>query len=258
MNTISYHIKGITTSLLQLAKGNYLVFFIPGAIITGIYWWLMQYTDSLQESYMLSSEYSWVNWTFGWFFDWANSGTEKVFEILDFLSRQVYIFIILTALSPFNTLLGEKLDGKFTGKTYKTSIVRFLNDLIRMIFVIFIALLLEFTCIILYWLASKGLGLEVLDPLIYFCISAFFFGFTFYDFAFERYSQGLFDTLTFAFYKPLTMLLTGTLFLAIYKIPIVGIPISPVITVMVSTIVYLYITKKLPKQNTELNTQNDE
>jgi hypothetical protein len=47
--------------------------------------------------------------------------------------------------------------------------------------------------------------------------------------------------------------LTGAIFLIIYSIPVIGIPIAPVVTVMVSTIVYLYIKKRLPKQ-TELKT----
>ena len=84
---------------------------------------------------------------------------------------------------------------------------------------------------------------------MFFIVSAFFYGLSFYDFSLERAQIGIFGTIGYAFSKPLSMILTGTIFLLLYSIPVIGVPISPVITVMVSTIVYLYISKKLPIKN---------
>lgn len=249
MKTISYHIKGITATFSELIKGNFLLFFIPGIVITAVFLIFDYYLSSLQAASELSSDYSWIDWIFGW----VNSGVSMIFSVLSFITEQVYIFIVLTLLSPFNTLLGERLDSKLTGQTFKADFIRFINDFIRMIFVVSIALLMEIACLMAWWIISYLLGLDILDPIIYFIISAFFFGFAFYDFAFERYSMKIFETISFAFSYPLTMLLTGSIFVGIYTIPMVGIPISPVITVMVSTIVYLYIKKKLPNTSTDLN-----
>ncbi|MGB0915662.1 MAG: hypothetical protein ACPGVI_06290, partial [Crocinitomicaceae bacterium] len=113
---------------------------------------------------------------------------------------------------------------------------------------------LEFAFMGIYWIISWFIGFEILDNIVYFCIAAFFFGFSFYDFALERYEAGVFSSLGFAFSKPLTMILTGGVFLAIYNIPIIGIPAAPVITLMVSTMVYLYISKKI-NATTNINDQ---
>ena len=100
-------------------------------------------------------------------------------------------------------------------------------------------------------------GLDALDPYMYHIIAAFFFGFSFYDFALERYQEGVGSSLYFAFEKPIAMILTGTIFLLIYKIPYVGIPIAPVLAIMVSTVVYLYDQKKLPIDNNLKTIENE-
>ena len=254
MKTISYHLTGITKTFELLSKGKYLLFFIPGAVITILFFSFQSYTNSINEAVNLSSEYSWIDWIAGY----VNSGIHKAFGIIESLLNQLYIFVVLTVLSPFNTFLGEKLDSELTGQTFKGGLIRFLNDFIRMLFVVFLILILEFGLMGIYWLISWIFGLGFLDSIIYWVMSAFFFGFAFYDFALERYQETVFKSLGFAFQKPLTMILTGGIFLIIYKIPLIGIPLSPVITVMISTVVYLYVTKRLPAVKNELKTNENE
>lgn len=242
MKTINYHIKSITHTFEELFKGNFLLFFIPGAVLTVVYFWLTYQASAITSAATLASDNSWFDWILGY----VNSGVKGVFSVFGLITEQLYIFLVLTVLSPFNTYLGEKLDAKYTGQKFEGGLIRFVNDFIRMIFVVILALVLEFLFIGLYWILSWFIGFEPLDSIMYFCITAFFFGFSFYDFALERYEAGVFSSLGFAFSKPLTMILTGSIFLAIYNIPIVGIPLAPVITLMVSTLVYLYITKKIP------------
>jgi len=244
MDTFSYHIKGIVTTFEQLAKGKFLLFFIPGAIITIAFLLFQLYTNSLEESMMMSSDNSILDWLAGG----LNFGIKKAFGFFGFIIDQVYIFIVLTALAPFNTILAERLDTELTGTEFKSTFVRFMNDILRMAFVVIIALFLELIFLSGYWIVSWIVGGEVIDAVMYFVISSFFFGFAFYDFALERDKVGVFGTIGFAFSNPLSMLITGAIFLAIYNIPIIGIPLSPVITVMISTVAYLYIKKKLPKK----------
>ncbi len=240
MKSINYHIKAITLTFEELFKGNFLLFFIPGAVLTVIYYWLTAQASALTEAATLASDYSWFDSILGY----VNSAVQGAFSIFGLITEQLYIFLVLTALSPFNTYLGEKLDSKYTGEKFEGGLIRFFNDIIRMIFVVIIALVLEFGFMAIYWMISWFIGFEILDQVVYFCIAAFFFGFSFYDFALERYQAGVFSSLGFAFNKPLTMILTGAVFLAIYNIPIIGIPAAPVITLMVSTLVYLHTTKK--------------
>jgi len=253
MNSIKYHISGIVKTIELLAKGNYLLFFIPGAVITFLFFWFQSSLSVVDEALNVSSSYSWLDWIAGY----LNSLVHGAFSLLGSLFEQVYIFVVLTVLSPFNTLLGEKLDNKLTGTKFSGGLIRFVNDIIRMIFVVIIALVLEFGLMGIYYAISWIFGLGFMDTYVFWVMSAFFFGFSFYDFALERYETNVFGTLGFAFQHPLTMILTGGLFLAIYAIPLAGIPLAPVLTLMISTVVYLYITKRLPITK-ELKTSENE
>ena len=253
MKTINYHIKGITKTIELLSKGNFLLFFIPGAIITLFFLWLRSFTSSINDAVELASDTSWLDWFYGY----INSGVHKAFGILDTIFNQLYIFVVLTLLSPFNTFLGEKMDTKLTGQEFSGGFIRFINDFFRMIFVVFIALILEFFTLGIYWIISYFIGSPVIDEIMYFLIAAFFFGFSFYDFALERYEINVMGSLRFAFRNPLTMILTGGIFLLIYNIPLIGIPISPVLTLMISTVVYLYIRKRLPAHKAQTIDTNE-
>lgn len=236
MKAINYHIRGIVTSIEQLLKGKYLIYFVPGLILTGLF----LYFTSLFTGIDLTTGYSWLSW-----FD---SGVSKALSIIEFLIEQFYIFLVITALSPFFTALGEKYDKELTGKVTEGGIVRFVNDMIRMVFVVILSLLLEFIFLGVYWIFSKIFGFsEIMDTIAYFSIAAFFFGFAFYDFALERYEKGVFSSLGFAFSAPLGMIIIGAIFKGVYAIPYIGIPLAPVLAVMISTVAYAYYIKQLPK-----------
>ena len=205
-------------------------------ILTGLFW----YSEAKLSSAEWSSGYSWLGWldsTVSWLLDVAES-----------LNEQLYIFLVLTALSPFFTALGEKFDKELTGKETEGGVLRFINDLLRMIFIVIVSLILQGVFLFLYWIVDKIFGFpEMVDEVVKYCIIGFFFGFTFYDFALERYEKGVGASLAFAFSAPLGMIIIGVIFKAIYAIPYVGIPFAPVLVVMISTVAYAYYTKQLPK-----------
>lgn len=248
MNSINYHIKALTTTFKELFQGNFLIYFIPGGVLTLIYLWITFQTSSVAESFIIETDSSWINWAKGT----INSSVEGLFGFFNFVIEQIYIFVTITLLSPFNTILSEKLENKLTGSTFKSSFIRFINDIFRMIFVVMIAITLEIAFMSFYYMISWFFGLGAINGIVFFIITAFFYGLSFYDFSLERYQVGVFGTFGFGFGKPLSMLLTGTIFIVLYSIPVIGVPIAPVITVMVSTIVYLYMNKRLPV-NTNLN-----
>lgn len=254
MNSIKYHIDALKITFKELFQGNFLLYFIPGSVITLIYLWFYYQTSLIAETLLMEADDSWLGWVKGI----LNSGVESIFDFFGFMLEQIYIFAVITLLSPFNTVLSEKLDSKLTGTTYTFSLAGFLNDIIRMVFIVMIAVTLEISFLVFYYIISWIFGLGVIDGIMFFVITAFFYGMAFYDFSLERDQAGVFGTLGFAFSKPLSMMLTGTIFLILYSIPVIGIPISPVITVMVSTIVYLYIKKKLPKQTELKTTENND
>lgn len=251
MKAINYHIRGIITSIEHLLKGKYLIYFLPGLVLTGLFWYFRTTALEIDESANPVNEESWWGTVVGWY----DTGVSKALGIIDFLLEQLYIFVVLTVLSPFFAALGEKFDKELTGKVTEGSILRFINDIIRMVFVVILSLLLELIFLGIYWLISRLFGFsDFVDMIMYFCIASFFYGFAFYDFALERHAKGVFSSLGFAFTAPLGMIIIGAIFQGIYWIPYIGIPIAPVFVVMISTVAYAYYIKQLPK-STEISNE---
>ncbi len=246
MSSIQFHLDGIKKTFETLSKGKFLVFFIPGLVITILYWYFIyrarQYTGILD----LQTGYSWVDVVTGW----IETGLDYFFGFISIIFDQIYIFFVITLLSPFNTALAEKFDTSLTGKPFQSTLISFVNDFFRMLLVVLIAVTLEFGMMFFYWIFS-WIFPEIIDTTMYYLIAAFFFGFSFYDFHLERYRVGVLGSLGYAFQNILTMLLTGSFFLLIYNIPLIGIPLAPVLTVMVSTVVYLKKENKF-NSNTDL------
>lgn len=247
MKAIQYHIRAIKIALEQLAKGSFMAFFIPAFVLT-IFYWYLQY--NLTRVNFVASWFSFLPYIG----EYLDKLVEFGFTALDWILKQVYIFVILTLLSPVNTYLSEKLDSSLTGSVVKFDLLRFINDFFRMLFIVLLAITMELIFMSVYWLFSWIFGFGVLDNLMYFLIAAFFFGLSFYDYSLERYGTGVFGTIGYAFQNMLTMILTGSIFLLIFEIPFIGVAISGGITVMVSTIVFLIRENKCPKENSKNNT----
>lgn len=255
MKAINYHLQAIKITFEELAKGKYLIYFLPGAVLTLLFLYFQSKISSVGESVDIHSSYSWIDWLASW----INSGVKGTMSVLGFLVEQIYIFMVLTVLSPFFTSLGENMDKDLTGYTIKGGIMRFLNDMLRMVFVVFLMLIMEFFFLGFYWIISWMFGFnEYFDKVVYLLIASFFFGLSFYDFALERYAKGVFSTIGFAFANPLGMIIIGLIFLGVYNIPYVGIPLAPVIVVMISTVAYAYYIKTLPKSVQETTLAKDE
>lgn len=246
METVNNHIFAIKKTFEAFSKGKYLLFFIPGFIITIIYFILTYRFFALKGATNIDVDSSW----FGWLIDAVNVVVSGLFDFVGVIINQIYIFVTLTVLSPFFTLLSEKVDADITGKKYTFSFKDFVRDFFRMLLVVIIAISLELAFLIVYWLLSWIPFIGIFDPIMYFLISAFFFGLAFYDYPLERDKVSVGNTINFAFKNPLTVILTGSVFLLLYNIPFIGTPISPVITVIITTIVYLQM-KKIKKRNEE-------
>ncbi|MES2800123.1 MAG: hypothetical protein V4638_08900 [Bacteroidota bacterium] len=241
MKGIQYHIKAIGLSANFLLQGKFLLYFIPGLVIAGLYFYLNTDISALGSVAENAEEISWFKSVYYW-------GMEKTVGVLQFVSEQIYVFFVLTLLSPFNTFLSEKVDSEVTGITFGSSVFQIISDLVRMIYIVIIAILLELIFLFFYWIVSWILGLGEIDQVMYFLIASFFYGFTFYDYSLERYHKNTLSSLGFAFSNLFTVTITGAIFQAIYLIPYLGIPISPVIATMIATLVYIY-NQQIPLKN---------
>lgn len=230
---------------IELGKGKYLLFFVPGFVLALIFWQVFLFTETAEDTFLVVENIPLIG-------SYIGTGVKGTFNFIQFIIDQLFIFFILTVLSPFNTLLSEKIDSALTGKKYVFDLGQVVLDFIRMIFVVLIALLLEMFTFLIYWVLSGILNLDFLDHLAYFLIAAFFYGFfIFYDYSLERNKKGIYESLQFAFSNILLVVMSGSLFLIIYEVPIVGIIIAPVISTMVTTFVYL----KNQENNLKLNSK---
>lgn len=233
MKTFSYHLEAIIATFKTLLKGRFLIFFVPGLAIMLLFLTILSLGSSYNEFTEKAESVSYIGGFLGWLFG-------GIGDLFSTVLNEIQKFFILVLLSPVMSILSENYDAYLTGQKYKFDIVKLINDIIRAFFVVFIAFILEMSFYLLFFMFSF-LVPDFLEPLCYFLITAFFVGFSFYDYSLERYSVGTFGSLGFAFSKILTMVLTGSIFTLIFMVPYIGIPIAPVLTVMISTVVYIKI-----------------
>ena len=259
MKPLQLHIIGLTKTFKDLGKGNYLIYFIPGIVVAILFWQVFLVLGTVENSVSFLDNIPLL----GTFLGWILGGT---FGLLKIIFTQLFVFFVLTLLSPFNTLLSEKVAFDLTGVKIKFDLERLISDLIRMIFIVLIAVILQLFFFFIYFIVSSILGLGFLDEAVYFVISAFFYGFAFYDYSLERDQIGVFGSLRYAFSNILMVSLTGAFFLLLYTIgsffvgsftfsflsiiPNLGIIAAPVLTTILATYVYI-----LNKQETNDRTQ---
>lgn len=238
MKSIQLHIQAIQTVFNEIKEGRFLKYFIPGLIVALLFGSFFTIFNRTEGLFSFIEKIPLIG-------GFLSSGVSKTFGMFYFLIMQVYIFFVLTVLSPFNALLSEALDGKLTSKDYPFDFAQVISDFFRMILLVLISLILEFFFMGAYWLLSWILGLGFLDFIVYSLISAFFFGLSFYDYSLERYKVGVFSSFGFAFSNFWLVSLTGLVFLILFSIPYIGIPTAPVLATMIATVVYLNHRKSI-------------
>lgn len=232
MKEIKLHTEALIEIIGFFKQGEFLKFFLPGAVVALVFWQVFIAAEFVSDSFSFLQSIPLIG-------DLLYSLISGTVGIIQFILQQIFVFFILTVLSPFNTVLSENIDTEITGTPYPFDVSRIPGDILRMIAVVSIALFFELILTGLWWLISIALGIHFFDGIIYFVIAAFFYGFSFYDYSLERYKVGIGGSMSYAFSNKMNMLLSGAIFLVIYNIPLIGVIIAPVLTTMVTTIVYL-------------------
>jgi len=243
LETIGHHFTALAWAIQKISRGKFLWYFIPGLLFTLLFWKIFDWTGTYISGEEANSD--------SWWSDLWSTSVEKTFSFLDFLFHQIYIFFILTVLSPLFTFLSEKVDEELTGKSVPFDFVRLINEFLRMIFIVTIAIAMELILMGCWALISWMLNLDFLDETIYWVIAAFFYGFSFYDYSLERYEFSVRDSLGFCRRYPLVTLMTGISFSLIGLIPIFGLAIAPVMATIISTHVFLKTMGKLTNTKQE-------
>jgi len=239
MKTIELYGKGIVHTFETLAKGKFLGYFVPALVmglLLGYYYFQMQeIKETANGANSIPLLGGAISWVFGQFTGLVDSIVEFLFE-----------FIVLVCFSPFNSMLSEKYDNYITGNKFDGGFIRVINDVLRAIFIIIVAIFLQMVFMFGWWILTSIVPqLESLTPYVNFITGAFFFGASLFDLTLERYGIGTFATWGYGFRRFLAMFIAGSLFSLLLKIPYAGIILAPGLLTMVTTYVYVYRENKV-------------
>lgn len=237
MKILNAHFYALKRALNLLLKGHFLVFFIPGLIIALLFFIYFLLINAVEGIVGLISYTPWIGAYMG-------TASDSVFSWIHGISIFFYQFTIITLLSPFHTMLSQRVETHENGKTFSSNPSKFFNDIIRTIGVVIVGGLLYLFVYLLWTFIGWFLGLTFLSPYLSLIFIAFFTGFNSYDYSLERHNVKVLDSWKYAFNHPLQMILTGLLFTFLLYIPILGVVIAPVLLTMVGTINYLEIEKE--------------
>lgn len=239
MHVIQHHIFAAKISLQQLKIGKNWLYILPSLLVAFLFYGIFSFFDAIESTSQSVSDLPLLG-------SYVSDGISKTVGFFFWVTDAFYKFLILTLLSPVNCLLSEAIDNQVTGAKFDGGIARILREIGRAIGLLLFSMLLNFVVIGAWYLLAWITGFHVLDELIYFFITAFFIGFSFYDFSLERYGVGFFGTIAYGFDHLLYMLITGFLFSLIYLIPQLGLIFAPFLITILSTVVYLKMNNKIP------------
>lgn len=246
MKALQTYWQSLGNTFILLAKPNLWIYLVPAIVIGILFYILGSFFPNNIEAVESSN---WISNGFQYSVNWLISFGSSIGDFM-------YKFIILSLLSPFNSLLSEKVDNSMTDSKFDGGVSLMIRNLFRTIAILAVSTGLYLIAIFCWWLTSKIIGLHALDSVVYFFISAYFIGFSFFDYSLERYDKGISSTLQFGFKNKITVLLSGLIFSLIYLIPKIGIIFAPFLVTLNSTLVFLQIENKLNtnQRNTNIHS----
>lgn len=250
MKAINDHIFAAKLSFDLLMKGKYWLYLIPSLLISLFFMFLYGFIGAIFSFLDYAYDVPFVG-------SYLGEGVTSVITFSSSIGDFIYQFFILTVLSPVYCLLSEKVDNNVAGSKFDGGIVRILTDIVRAIFIVIIAIILNVFFMIVWWLFAWFTGFHLLDEIIYFLINAFFIGFSFYDFSLERYEIGTFGSWGFGFKNMSYMAITGGLFSLFFKVPYFGVILSPFFLTIISTVVFLKMHNKIPSLSNNSTNSNE-
>lgn len=100
-------------------------------------------------------------------------------------------YIVLIVMSPVYSWLSERTEAHLTGKTYPFSFRQLLWEIFRGILIALRNAVFQLLCSLVLLLFSFVPLLGLASPLLLFLVSAYFYGFSFVDYAIERKSYNV-------------------------------------------------------------------
>jgi len=150
-----------------------------------------------------------------------------VFKILFFLIFAYFGgYIIIIILSPVFSILSELTEKKKTGKTYPFKFRQLIKDILRGITIAIRNLLIELVLTILMFVLSFIPIIGWAAAIMLFFISAYFYGFSFLDYAIERKNLNISQSVQFMRTNKGIVIANGLVFSLCLIVPFCGVSLS--------------------------------
>lgn len=201
----------------------------------------------------------WISTIIG---DWIFLKLEKIFKIQDhiFLIRWIIIFVVRTTLigiyyfffktlllgilAPFFSYISEKVEGHIYGIEYNFSLKENFKFILRGIKLAGKSFVKETVATIIIICLSFIPVINLLVPILIFLVQSYFISFNFVDYTLERKKYDSDKTFEFMKKNRVVFTIGGGIFTLLYLIPIVGIFVAPLISIVAFTRVTLRLLEE--------------
>jgi len=148
-------------------------------------------------------------------------------------------YIIIICLSPIFAILSEKTEEILLGKTYPFNPDQMMRDIVRGILIALRNVFIETLYIILFFIIGFIPLVGQFAAIILFFISAYFYGFSFIDYALERQRFNIKKSVQFMRLNKGVAIANGSIFALVMFIPFCGVTLAgfvSIISVVAATI----------------------
>lgn len=173
---------------------------------------------------------------------WINGARESIVRWILRLAIGYLLFvankyIVLVLLSPLLAYASEVTEEKITGRTFPFSFKQLMKDALRGALIAMRNGILELSITLVIWVAS--IFLPIITPISFillFIVSAYFYGFSMFDYVFERRRMRIGESTRAVNSQLGAVLANGACFSLLMKIPLIGLMLAPVMASVGATI----------------------
>ncbi|MCQ8211445.1 EI24 domain-containing protein [Cetobacterium somerae] len=200
-------------------------------------------------------------WISGYIGDWFFNKINSMFEVQNYagLFRWIIIFtvriimisieyfffktILLGILAPFFSYISEKVENFQDGVEYTFTLKENVAFILRGIKIATKSFFKELIYTVVIVLLGFIPVINIIVPILIFIVQSYFISYNFVDYTLERHRFSSEESSKFMKENRVTFTLGGGIFTLIYFIPLIGIVIGPIISIVAFTITTLKILK---------------
>lgn len=228
--------KALLSLIIQLAKGKYGIYFLPGIAISAVFLGLGQeialywrYAEWISEIPFIGSYFS--------------IASELISKLIDGIYLFLFHFLAVSCLSPLHTVFSAQIAEDMKVTPIGFSWDRVVNDLVRTIGVVVLGGLYYLLLKMIWLLISNNANLGGIDYAISYLLISFFIGYNAFDYSMERNNTSVLQSWRFSYIKFPYVMIVGVIFSFSLMIPHIGFAVAPIIGTYLATYYYVKLAK---------------